>query len=115
MASKPAGKHVRVRTKRYSPKVREPTPDYGVSRLQEELLKFVRITGVRAAFDLGVYSKVLLGQAVRGQALAACAPLLRTLVSVADHAMIKHKDLKQVLVNVGLYFDGLVPAAQSLD
>ena len=115
MASKPAGKHVRAAPARHSPKARVATPQYSVSDLHEQLLKHVRVSGCRKAFDLGVYEKLLLGQAVRGQGLAGCSALLRCLLTVAPHGLIKHKDLKQVLGNLALQFDEVCHSNKSLD
>ena len=115
MGPRPGGKHIRVRTSGQPHHLRQATPFVDVSLLSTELARYVREFGVNKSFELGVYKKLLLGQAVRGKALADLWLLVMALLSVCPQGLFKHGDLKKSLINVGLQFEGLADPCRPLE
>ena len=109
--------HARMPAVRCNSSRRLPAPAYCIADLKAALLGLVKRRGSRNALDMGLYSSIMLGHAVRGRGLAELEPLISCLLSVSPAGILKHGDLKKAILSVSMEIDGLCPLGpgQSLD
>ena len=99
--------HARMPVVRCNSVRRLPAPAYCLADLKAALLGLVRKRGSRNALDMGLYSSIMLGHAVRGRGLAELEPLISCLLSVYPTGVLKHGDMKKAILSVALEIDGL--------
>ena len=87
--------------------IRSSTPEYDVEVLTQKLKDFVKATGTTKAFQFGLYSSILMGQAVRGAGLLQNEGIISLMLQVSEFAYLKHQDLKHAVVECALYYENL--------
>ena len=96
------------------PPLHGPVPPYNSQELSATLESYVRKTGTANAFCFGLYDRVTDKQAVRGEALAANAEFIRSLVSVAPSGRLLYADTKRIVQELALQFPKM-QGKQALD
>ena len=78
--------------------IRHSTPPIDQNVLERNLIHYVSKVGTARAFDLGVYTGIPMGHAVRAKGLLALYLLVETLIDSAHHMLFTHLMLKNALL-----------------